>query len=144
MVRKWLLIVMLITAILITGCTQDDTVSMSENLFRSEVEINTTSLCSIQVTEAKVVSQGTPPKAALILQGSVGAYCGQLEIKMAPMKNSEEVHIIVVAEPPKEAPSTADLQTSKPVFINMTLDTLPTGRYKLFVNGTKYETFSTP
>jgi hypothetical protein len=142
--RKWMLIVLLITAILIAGCTGDDTVTMSENLFRSEVDINTTSLCSIQVTEAKVVSQGTPAKAALIVQGTVGAYCGQLEIKMSPLNNTDEVHIIVVAEPPKEAPSTTDLQTSKPVFINMTLDSLPKGRYKLFVNGIKYETFSTP
>ncbi|MHC1781510.1 MAG: hypothetical protein AB9891_01890 [Anaerolineaceae bacterium] len=144
MERKWLVLVIFLAAILLTGCSEENTVSMAEGLFRSEVDINSPSLCSIKVTEAKVVNQGTPPKAALILQGSVGSYCGQLEIKMSPINNNDEVHIIVVAEPPKEVPSSDDLDSSKPVFINMTLDSLPSGRYKLFVNGTRYATFSTP
>lgn len=141
---KWLIFIILIAGILLSGCSNEDVVTMPTGLFMPHADVDTTALCSITLTDVQVVNQGTPPKASLILQGSVGAYCGQLEIKMSPIKSSDEVRIIVVAETPKDAPTSTELQTSKPVFVNMTLDTLPTGRYKLYINGKKYETFSTP
>lgn len=145
MAKKWLFPILLGLGFLLSGCGLEDSVSMPTGLFMPKADINTTSLCAIEISNVKVEKPANNPNhAALIVEGSVGNYCGQLEIKMSPMNNTDEVHIIMVAEPPKDAPSTSELQTRKPVFVNMTLDTLPAGRYKLFINGKSYDTISTP
>jgi hypothetical protein len=140
--NKWLFFFFILAGFLFAGCTSD-AVSPPVNLFKPKTDNNASALCTITLKKVDVVTQGTPPKAALTLQGSVGAYCGQLEITMLPL-DSEDVRIIVVAETPSTPPTADELKSNKPVFVNMTLDSLPTGRYQLFVNGTKYQVFSTP
>ena len=140
---KSIVFFILLGSLIFSGC--GDSVAIPTGLFMPNTDLNTTALCSINLTNVKVETKNSSTgKPALKMQGSVGAYCGQLEMKMAPVGDTGEVRIVVVAESPKTAPSAAELKTTKPVYINMTLDTLPKGRYTLFVNGTKYQTFSTP
>lgn len=144
MAKKWLVLIIMIAGFLLGGCG-DNTVAMPTGLFMSQVDLNPTALCTIDITNVEIVKPANNQKrSALIVEGTVGEYCGQMEIKMSPMNNTDEVRIVMVAEPPKEAPASSELQSRKPVYINMTLDSLPSGRYKLIINGKYYDTFSTP
>jgi hypothetical protein len=144
MAKKWLVLVIVMAGLLLAGCG-DNAVAMPTGLFMPQADLNPAALCAIEITNVEVVKPpNNPNRSALIVEGTVGEYCGQMEIKMSPINNTDEVHIIMVAEPPKDPPASNELQSRKPVYINMTLDTLPTGRYKLFINGKSYDTFSTP
>lgn len=144
MAKKWLVLIIMMAGLLLGGCG-DNTVAMPTGLFMPQADLNPAALCAIDITDVKVVNpESNPKRSALIVEGTVGEYCGQMEIRMTPTNNTDEVHIIMVAEPPKEAPATSDLQSRKPVYVNMTLDTLPSGRYNLFINGKSYRTFTTP
>jgi hypothetical protein len=144
MAKNWLVLIIMIAGFLLAGCG-DNTVAMPTGLFMPQADINPSALCAIDITNVKVVKpENNPKRSALLVEGTVGEYCGQLEIKMAPLNNTDEVHIYMVAETPKEAPASSELQTKKPVYVNMTLDTLPSGRYQLYINGKNYDTFSTP
>lgn len=140
---KSMIFFLLLGSLILSGC--GDSVAIPTGLFMPDTDLNSPGLCAISLTNVKVEPKNSSTgKPALIMQGSVGGYCGQLEMKMAPVGDTGEVRIVVVAESPKTAPSASELKTVKPVYVNMTLDTLPKGRYTLFVNGTKYQTFSTP
>lgn len=142
---KSIVFFIILGGLIFSGCGDSNSVAIPTGLFMPNTDLNTTALCAITLTNVQMETKNSATgKPALKMQGSVGAYCGQLEMKMAPVNDTGEVRIIVVAESPQTPPSSSELKTTKPVYINMTLDTLPKGRYTLFVNGTKYQTFSTP